>query len=124
MLGVWISKDTLGFAAGQTNWYSYVGGDPINYIDQEGKARDKIDGEVVDVHLNDVDNWPSSPHGHIYDRNHVVDSDGNVYDKNTRKKVGQLTKKGKVRWKAFLKRLGPAGVVLSVADLFLGSQDV
>lgn len=31
-----ISEDSIGWASGQTNNYSYVGGNPINFTDPEG----------------------------------------------------------------------------------------
>jgi RHS repeat-associated protein len=34
--GRWTAKDPLGFAAGQENFYVYVGNDPINSIDPDG----------------------------------------------------------------------------------------
>ncbi len=34
--GRWTTKDPLGFAAGQENFYVYVGNDPINSIDPDG----------------------------------------------------------------------------------------
>lgn len=37
-LGRFLQTDPIGYADG-TNWYNYVGGDPVNMIDQKGKAR-------------------------------------------------------------------------------------
>ncbi len=36
--GRWTSKDPIGFAGGDTNLYGYVLGDPVNFIDEEGKC--------------------------------------------------------------------------------------
>ncbi len=36
--GRWTSKDPLGFAAGDSNLYAYVGNDPVNWIDPSGMA--------------------------------------------------------------------------------------
>lgn len=36
-IGRWISKDPIGFDGGSTGFYSYVGNDPINSIDVNGK---------------------------------------------------------------------------------------
>jgi RHS repeat-associated protein len=35
--GRWTTKDPLGFASEETNLYQYAGGDPVNYIDSNGK---------------------------------------------------------------------------------------
>ncbi|MGC4002702.1 MAG: RHS repeat-associated core domain-containing protein [Pirellulales bacterium] len=35
-VGVWITQDPIGFAAGQTNLYVYVGNSPTNYTDPTG----------------------------------------------------------------------------------------
>ncbi len=36
--GRFVSPDPIGWAAGQTNGYAYVGGDPIGYVDPDGLA--------------------------------------------------------------------------------------
>ncbi len=36
-LGRWLSKDPIGFGAGDTNVYAYCGNDPINHVDADGK---------------------------------------------------------------------------------------
>lgn len=36
--GRWTSKDPIGFAGGDTNLYTYVLGDPVNYIDTTGES--------------------------------------------------------------------------------------
>jgi len=41
-IGRWISKDPIGFSSGDSNIYSYVGGDPINYYDNEGTFRKRL----------------------------------------------------------------------------------
>ena len=38
-VGVFLSKDPIGFNSGQFNLYSYVGNDPVNWIDPYGLAR-------------------------------------------------------------------------------------
>lgn len=35
-IGRWTTKDPIGFAGGDTNLYSYVGQDPMSYIDPQG----------------------------------------------------------------------------------------
>ena len=40
--GKWTAKDPIGFNGGDTNLYGYVLGDPVNFIDPEGKV-----GEVI-----------------------------------------------------------------------------
>jgi RHS repeat-associated protein len=110
-----VSRDPIGLAGGM-NDFAYVGGNPIGLVDRRGLAGEKIDGNRVTVHKNDVDPWPSDPHGHIYDKNQVVDRDGKIYDKTTGKQVGQLSKKGLEKWFEFLKRIGKLGLV---GDLIL-----
>ena len=78
---------------------------------------------MITVHNNDPDNWPSDPHGHIYDKNLVVDTDGNIYNKTTKQQVDQLSKKGKVKWGTFLRRAGFLGVCLTMADLISGEAE-
>ena len=36
-LGRWLARDSLGFGAGDTNLYAYVGGDPVNLVDPAGQ---------------------------------------------------------------------------------------
>jgi RHS repeat-associated protein len=110
--GRWTAKDPIQFKGGDTNLYGYVSNDPVNFVDSLGLATEKIDGNKIQVHKNDVDPWPSDPHGHIYDKNQVVDTDGNIYDKTTGKQIGKLSKKGIVRWTKFLKKLSPLGLCL------------
>jgi RHS repeat-associated protein len=38
LLGRFVNEDPLGFAAGDINLYTYVLGDPINFIDQSGES--------------------------------------------------------------------------------------
>ena len=74
------------------------------------------------MHNNDVDPWPSDPHGHIYEDNLVIDKDGNIYNKTTKKFVMKLCKKALAKWLAFLVELdSAAGAVdiIIVPDAFL-----
>jgi RHS repeat-associated protein len=36
-LGRWLARDPLGFGAGDTNLFAYVGGDPVNLVDPAGQ---------------------------------------------------------------------------------------
>jgi len=40
--GKWTSKDPIGLAGGDSNVLAYVGGDPVNYIDPDGKITKAI----------------------------------------------------------------------------------
>ncbi len=61
-------------------------GDFVNFVDPLGLATIKIEGNKIQVHKNDVDLCLSQPHGHIYDKNQVIDKEENIYYKNTKKK--------------------------------------
>ena len=43
-VGRWTAKDPLGFAAGDSNLYAYVGNDPVNLIDPTGLCPGSDDG--------------------------------------------------------------------------------
>ncbi len=45
--GQWTSKDPILFAGGDTKLYGYVGSDPVNYIDPEGKSPTVLAGAVA-----------------------------------------------------------------------------
>ena len=62
----------------------------------------KLYGYKIQVHTNDVDPWPSTPHGHIYDKGWVVDNEGNIFKAHNGPYQGQLSKKSKKVWKEFL----------------------
>jgi RHS repeat-associated protein len=46
-LGRWISQDPIGFAAGDTNLYRYVGNSPTNATDPSGLQEKHVDPEYV-----------------------------------------------------------------------------
>ena len=45
-IGRWVAKDPIGFEGGDTNLYSYVRGDPVNFIDPTGLAKSSIQAQV------------------------------------------------------------------------------
>jgi RHS repeat-associated protein len=119
--GTWTAKDPTGFKAGPTNLYAYVSNDPVNYLDRDGLAEEKIDGKIFTVHKNDADKiWPSDPHAHIYDENQVVDTQGRIFDKTTKKQVGKVGKKslGKL-----VKLLGRYGKLLGCLAIVPGVME-
>ncbi|EGR4437075.1 hypothetical protein DDN22_18760, partial [Vibrio cholerae] len=65
------------------------------------KKKYKIKGEVWDVHQDDVDPFPSSPHAHNYDENVVMHlGTGELY--RSRKLVGKVSKKHFLRLRALI----------------------
>jgi hypothetical protein len=87
------------------NLQAMAGNSPVNNVDLFGLAACKIDGNRVTVHKNDADHWPSQPHGHIYDKNQVVNTEGQIFNKTTRQAVGRFSRAGLARWKSFLGNL-------------------
>jgi len=112
-IGRYVESDPAGLDGG-INTYAYTGSSPLMLVDPQGLATEKVDGNKIQVHKNDPDPWPSQPHGHIYDKNQVVDKDGNIYDKTTGKQIGKLSKKGLAKWSKFLKKFGPLCVCVSI----------
>ncbi len=115
MLGRYITQVPIGLAGG-INIYSYSL-DPLLEVDPLGLATIKLDGKKIQVHSNDVDPWPSNPHGHIYDENQVIDKKGQIYNKSTGKELCSLSKKSLVKWTEFLKKIGKLSIVGDVLTL-------
>ena len=124
-IGRWLSKDPIGLEGG-VNLYVFCGNDPVNFVDPWGEATTKIDGNVIRVHLNDVDKWPSSPHGHIMGgrQKQVVDSSGRIFSSGTRKQVGRLSKAGRTRWTKFLGGLTAAIVMTALEPTAIADSNV
>ena len=51
-IGRWTDKDPIRFGGGQSNFYVYVGNDPVNRIDPDGKNPVAIGALVLDVLAN------------------------------------------------------------------------
>jgi RHS repeat-associated protein len=45
--GRWTAKDPILFGGGDTNLYGYVWGDPVNYIDENGKWAHIVAGALL-----------------------------------------------------------------------------
>ena len=100
--GRYITQDPIGLNGG-LNFYTYPL-NPVMKVDPLGQATVKLDGKKITVHNNDVDPWPSKPHGHIYDTNEVIDKDGRIYDKSSGKERCTLPKRSLSKWMDFLKK--------------------
>jgi len=124
-IGRWLSKDPIGLEGG-LNLYVFCENDPVNFIDPWGEASTKIDGNVIRVHLNDVDKWPSRPHGHIMGsrQKQVVNSSGRIFNSGTRKQVGRLSKAGRTRWTKFLGGLTAAIVMTALEPTAIADSNV
>ena len=107
--GRYITQDPIGLKGG-LNFYTYPL-NPVMEVDPLGQATIKIDGKKITVHNNDVDPWPSNPHGHMYDTNEVIDKDGRIYDKSSGKERCSLPKKSLTKWSDFLKKIGKLSIV-------------
>jgi len=101
---------------GGLNFYGYPLS-PLQFIDPLGLASTKLDGKKIQVHNNDVDPWPSKPHGHIYDENQVIDKNGKIFDKSTGKEICSLSKKSLVKWTEFLGKIGKLSLVGDIVML-------
>ena len=102
-IGNYISQDPIGLAGNNPTLYRYVR-DINTESDLLGLWTIKIGGYKIQVHMNDVDPWPSSPHGHIYDKNLVIDKEGNIFKAHNGPLVDKLNKKDTKTWKKALER--------------------
>ena len=98
-----IRQDPVGLAGNNPTLYGYVR-DINTESDLLGLWTIKIGGYKIQVHMNDVDPWPSSPHGHIYDKNLVIDKEGNIFKAHNGPLVDKLNKKDTKTWKKALER--------------------
>ncbi|OQX57118.1 MAG: hypothetical protein B5M52_08045 [Helicobacteraceae bacterium 4484_230] len=55
--GKWTAKDPIGFNGGDTNLYGYVLGDPVNFIDPEGK----IAWVAIPIIVAGLQSWLNAP---------------------------------------------------------------
>ncbi|MDO1510168.1 MULTISPECIES: RHS repeat domain-containing protein [unclassified Neisseria] len=106
--GRFITQDPIGLAGGSNAYFAFPNAQ--TWADPLGLATLKINGRIIRVHANDVDPFPSMPHGHIYDENLVVDKDGRIYRAgkchSVSDSVGSLSKKEIKVWQKWLKQQG------------------
>ena len=106
--GRFLTQDPIGLDGGM-NPYTYAPNTQM-WTDPLGLATLKINGRIIRVHANDVDPFPSMPHGHVYDENLVVDKDGKIYRAgkchSTSDSIGSLSKKEIKIWQKWLKQQG------------------
>ena len=102
-IGNYISQDPIKLAGGNPTLYGYVE-DCNKEVDIQGLWTFKIGGYKIQVHANDVDPWPSNPHGHIYDKNLVIDKNGNIFKAHNGPLVDKLGKKDSKAWENALKK--------------------
>ncbi|AOY95576.1 hypothetical protein BKK79_27970 [Cupriavidus sp. USMAA2-4] len=71
--GRFVSPDPIGWAAGQTNGYAYVNGNPIIYTDPSGLANSgipkQVPGTTNTVRIDPPHVAGQQSHAHIYDKN-------------------------------------------------------
>ena len=101
--GGYISQDPIRLEGNNPTLYGYVQ-NSNQEVDILGLWTIKIGGYKIQVHANDVDPWPSTPHGHIYDKNLVIDKEGNIFKAHNGPMVDKLGKKETKIWKEALKR--------------------
>lgn len=90
--------------------------DPIDWVDPFGLITVKTTDGVIQVHPQDVDDWPSVPHGHIYDKSQKVNvHTGEIFDKTTRQYVGKLRRSSMKQLTAKLRKAGLIGAMIALA---------
>jgi hypothetical protein len=99
--GLYISQDPIGLAGNNPNFYAYTF-DSNTMVDVFGLWTIKLGGYKIQVHANDVDPWPSNPHGHIYDKGLVIDNQGKIFKSHNGPQVDKLSKKDAKIWKEAL----------------------
>jgi RHS repeat-associated protein len=56
--GRWTCKDPIGYSGGDSNFYGYVGNDPVNFIDSSGLSRcDELLWLIADLTAELDDRW-------------------------------------------------------------------
>jgi RHS repeat-associated protein len=65
--GRWITRDPIGFSGGEFNLYSYVGADPINWIDPTGRERKPGKTPPKPLTPQNPSGWPPLPENVIKD---------------------------------------------------------
>ncbi|WP_263641672.1 RHS repeat domain-containing protein [Neisseria zalophi] len=106
--GRFVNQDPIKLSGGN-NFYQFAE-NITGWLDPLGLATLKLSGRIIRVHANDVDPFPSMPHGHIYDENLVVDKNGNLYVAgkchSKADSIGRLKKKEIQQWQSWLRKQG------------------
>jgi len=127
--GRWTAKDTLGFSAG-INFYAYVGGDPLNWIDIDGLSKISVSGEGIwftpikgdEGHPHKYQGLDQGPHMHGPEGQKYFPQTNMILDKNGNWKSAGKKFKKKVN-KALRCKLGKglgSGGVLAI--ILMGAE--
>ncbi len=121
-IGRFLSEDVVGFLSGDFNWYRYVGNNPINYIDPEGKAGIHIAifaGIVIIYQLNNFyEGWKeTSRRQGICDKYNIL-----YHEALRRKKFGVAQRYDKLRreWQLYAHRAGVTAVASAPGTSYSG----